>query len=188
MTPVLGIVASSNQQGRTTAVGSYDALATVIVPSGGLASITFAGIPSGYKDLQIRAIAKNTLSNAFTANFYMRFNNDSATTYNNHALYGNSTAAVTNIPSGTNPVFAIWGLSGSSQFAAHIIDILDYSKTDKFKTVKTLMGTDTNGTGYIGLESGTWRSTNAINSIFFSMGDGTQTIAQFSHFALYGVK
>lgn len=188
MTPVLGIIASSNQQGRGVAVGSYDALATVTVPSGGVASITFAGIPSGYRHLQIRAIAKNTLSNTYTANFYMRFNGDSGNNYTNHAIYGTGSSVVPNIPSGANPVFAIWGLSGSTQFGAHIIDIVDYASTNKFKTVRTLFGTDNVSAGYVGLESGAWLSNNAVTSIFFSMGDGTQTIAQYSQFALYGVK
>ena len=33
--------------------GAYDSLATVTVPSGGVASVTFAGIPSGYQHLHI---------------------------------------------------------------------------------------------------------------------------------------
>jgi hypothetical protein len=168
--------------------GAYDSLATVIVPSGGVASVTFAGIPTGYKHLQLRVIAKNTLSNPFTANWYMRFNDDSATNYNSHGFYGQGTSAITNIPSGANPVFAIWGILGSSNFGVNITDILDYSNTNKFKTVKTLMGLDTNGSGYVGVESGAWRSTAAVTSISFSMGDGSQTIAQNSSFALYGVK
>jgi hypothetical protein len=54
MSPVLGIIASSNQQGRGGGlVGSYDALAAITVPSGGLSSISFAGIPTGYRQLQL---------------------------------------------------------------------------------------------------------------------------------------
>ena len=189
MSPILGVIASSKPGiALWEPQGAYDALSTVTVPAGGVASIAFANIPTGYKHLQIRGIAKNTLSNTYTANFYIRFNGDSATNYNAHALYGTGASAVVNIPSGANPVFAIWGLSGSSQFAAHIVDILDYSNVTKFKTVKHLMGTDTNGAGYIGLESGAWRSTSAINSITISIGDGSQTIAQHSQFTLYGVR
>ena len=166
--------------------GAYDSLATITVPSGGAASVTFTGIPSTYKHLQVRVLAKNTLTSSYTANFYMRFNGDSGTNYANHGIYGTGTSAVPNIPSGANPVFAIWGISGSAQFGASIFDILDYSNTTKNTTTRTLMGTDTNGNGIVGLESGLWMNTSAINSITFLMD--SQTIAEYSSFALYGVK
>ena len=57
MSPNLGIIATSISGHLFTfsLVGNYDALATVTVPSGGLSSITFAGIPTtGYSHLQIR--------------------------------------------------------------------------------------------------------------------------------------
>jgi hypothetical protein len=187
--PILGIMASAISANLYQPAGSYDSLATVTVPSGGVASITFAGIPNTYKHLQVRAFARNTLTNNYTANFYMRFNGDSSgTSYANHGIYGTGTSAVANIPSGANPVFAIWGISGSAQFGASIFDILDYTNTSKNKTTRTLMGTDTNGNGIVGLESGVWLNTSAINSISFSMGDGSQTIAQYSQFTLYGVR
>jgi hypothetical protein len=192
MSPILTGVIASGISGNLTPPwspeGAYDALATVTVPAGGAATVTFAGIPNTYKHLQIRAIAKNTLTNVYTANFYMRFNGDTGTNYSNHAIYGTGSSVVPNIPTGANPSFAIWGLSGSSQFAGHIIDILDYANTSKNKTTRILMGTDTSSGGYLGLESGAWMNTSAINSISFSMGDGTQTIAQYSQFSLYGVK
>lgn len=188
MSPILGIWASQISGRLWEPQGAYDALSTVTVPSGGVASVTFAGIPQGYKHLQVRAFVKNTLTNNYTANFYMRFNGDSGTNYANHAIYGTGTSAIPNIPSGANPVFAIWGLSGSSQFAGHIIDVLDYANTSKNTTTRILMGTDTNGGGYVGLESGLWMNTAAVNSISFSIGDGSQTIAQYSQFTLYGVR
>jgi hypothetical protein len=186
--PILGIMASQISGKLWQPDGAYDSLATVTVPAGGVASVTFAGIPNTYKHLQIRAFAKNTLTNNYGANFYMRFNGDSGTNYANHGLYGTGTSAVPNIPAGANPVFAIWGISGSAQFGASIFDILDYANTTKNKTTKTLMGTDTNGNGIVGLESGVWMNTAAINSITFSMDNGSQTIAQYSQFSLYGVK
>jgi hypothetical protein len=171
----------------TTATSAFDSLGAVLL-SASASSVTFSNIPQTYTHLQLRVSAKNTLTNNYTANFYMRFNGDSTTLYNNHGIYGNGTSAVPNIPSGTNPVFAIWGLSGSAQFATSIIDILDYTNTSKFKTVKTLMGTDNVSAGILGLESGTWRSNNAITSITFSMADGDQAFASNSQLSLYGVK
>ena len=37
----------------------YDSIATVVVGSGGASSITFSSVPSTYKHLQIRFIARN---------------------------------------------------------------------------------------------------------------------------------
>ena len=75
--PILGIIASSFRSAAGP-VGAYDALATVTVGSGGVSSITFAGIPTGYKHLQIRQIAKSTNTGGY---ILLRPNNDS--TYTN---------------------------------------------------------------------------------------------------------
>jgi hypothetical protein len=164
--------------------GAYDALASVTVPSGGVASVTFAGIPTGYKHLQIRGI----LLSANAANNPVRFNSDSGNNYTWHQIQGTgaSVEVFTSIPSDRIP----WGLNSgnSSHPFATIIDILDYANTNKYKTVKTLSGNDgTNNTNSrIGLYSGGWRNTNAITSISIS-NDGN-TMLEHSSFALYGVK
>ena len=73
-------------------------------------------------------------------------------------------------------------------FSAHIIDILDYTNTNKYKTVRNLGGFDTNSAqyGYISLGSVSWRNTNAITSISFTL-DGNN-FTQYTQFALYGIK
>lgn len=168
--------------------GAYDALATVTVPSGGAASIDFAGIPTGYKHLQIRGIIRST--NAVTAdNARLRFNSDTGSNYRFHYLGGSGSAAYAG-DSGAS-AFAYAGLtSGASAtsgvMGVQVIDILDYVNTTKNKTVRALTGTDNNGSGYIELDSSLWINTSAINSlsIFFTSG----SIAEYSSFALYGIK
>jgi len=58
MSPILGIYASqiTGHLNPFTPTGSYDALASYTVPSGGASTITFAGIPTGgqYTHLQLR--------------------------------------------------------------------------------------------------------------------------------------
>ena len=76
--------------------------------------------------------------------------------------------------------------STTSMIAANIIDLLDYSNTNKYKTLRVLAGYDTNGAGVVLLGSGLWMNTNAISSIAITPYSGTFT--QYTQFALYGIK
>jgi len=190
MSPVLGIIASSNQQGRAGGpVGAYDSLATVTVGAGGLASITFAGIPTGYAHLQIRITGRGGRA-LFLDNPVFKFNSDLTTgNYYQHAIYGDG-STVTAAASGTDYILAYsiaGNNAGSNVFGAMVVDILDYANTNKNKTVRYLGGVDNNGQGIIGFGSGAWFSTNAINSIGITLSTG-ESFQQYSQFALYGVK
>jgi hypothetical protein len=190
--PILGIMASQISGKLWQPDGAYDSLATVTVPSGGLASVTFAGIPQTYKHLQIRGIAKNGTTAGDTTTILAQFNGD--TTYTNyfgrHLLYGDGStaAAAANNSSGFTGGAAgsIASQSTSNIFAASIIDILDYSNTSKNKTVRTLAGFDYNGSGGINFISSLWINTSAITSI--TLKPFVDTFAQYSQFSLYGVK
>ena len=188
--PILGIMASQISGHLWAPEGAYDSLATVTVPSGGVASITFAGIPTGYKHLQLRSIARSNRTSQTFDDLKFKFNGDTATTYRYHAVYGDGTSALTD--TNTNNVIGAWGagMAGAAatanNFAASIIDILDYANTNKNKTVRALDGLDNNGSGLVALTSSLWTSTAAINSIeIFALGT---TIQQYSSFALYGIK
>ena len=182
--PIIGILASAITGNLIT--GAYESIATVTVGSGGSATITFSSIPATYTHLQIRAIAKITGGSAgFSSSFLMNFNSDTAANYNGHILFGTGSSQGSTVPTGVNPVSAIWMETGSAEMAAHIIDILDYANVNKYKTIKALVGSDTNGAGVIELVSGAWRSTSAISSIVLSNGTN---YAQYSSFALYGIK
>ena len=186
--PILGIMASQISGHLWAPSGAYDALATVTVPSGGAASVSFVGIPSGYKHLQIRAIARNT--SAANGNFYVGYNGtlfqSGNTSYVSHRLRGDGSSATASYTAATS-----YGLLGStttnatSVFAATIMDILDYSNTNKYKTIRSLEGYDANGSGNIILNSHLWMNTSAINQIDIQ-ADGN--FAEFSQLALYGVK
>jgi len=65
--------------------GAYDALATVTVGSTAVSDITFTGIPTGYKHLQIRGIL---LSSSGQNNLSLRCNSDTAANYSSHQLQG----------------------------------------------------------------------------------------------------
>jgi hypothetical protein len=191
--PILGIIASSKLPAVNAT--SYESIATVTVGSGGSSSITFSSIPSTYKHLQIRYIALPTSSNA--VDMKINFNSDTATNYAYHSLYGTGAAAAALAGSTTAKILIPNGLGNSSytsMFSAGIIDILDYASTNKNKTVRCLSGFDTNNATtsinneIIALSSGLWtNSSTAISSITLA-ADVSTNVAQYSSFALYGIK
>lgn len=172
-----------------SAVGDYESIAgTVIVGAGGSSTITFSSIPATYKHLQIRMIGKGTAAASGSTSF--RFNSNTSAVYTRHQIIG-SGATVTAYGIADATLGHIYGyndnLDTSSSPMAAIIDILDYKDTNKFKTVRTLSGTDKNGaTADINLVSSLWRSTVAVSAIEIFIGG--QNFGQYSHFALYGIK
>ena len=166
-----------------TLTGSYDALATVTVPSGGASSITFSAIPqTGYKHLQIRMFAQNTVADDTS----IQFNSDTGSNYGFHYLYGNGSSV------GSGPVTPSTSIgwktlsATANIFSAGILDLLDYTNTNKYKTTRALSGDDFNGSGTLVMHSGLWRNTNAVNSITIFPNSGNLT--RYSSFASYGVK
>ena len=188
MSPILGIWASQISGHLWAPAGAYDALATTTLSSSA-STVTFAGIPQGYKHLQIRFIGRST--NADTQdNLFINFNNDSGSNYTYHAVYGDGSSA--NAIAATSQTKAITGRlsaanSTSGIFGAGVIDILDYANTSKNKTLRNLVGVDTNGAGNVWLFSNLWNNTSAISSISITTASATN-FAQYSQFALYGVK
>jgi hypothetical protein len=181
----ISMLAGNTATNPFTATGSYDALATYTVPSGGVSSITFAGLPTGgqYTHLQIRALlGSGNASNSAL----MRFNSDTTNAnYRDHELYGNGSAAYAS----TNGNYAYIGMQGggiTTSPAAWVIDILDYPNTNKYKVVRSLAGYDANGSGYVYYSSLLWMNTNAINTI--DIVSSGSNFVQYSQFSLYGVK
>jgi hypothetical protein len=165
--------------------GAYDALATVTVGATAVSSITFAGIPTGYKHLQIRALYLNSSS---YSNVQMQFNGDTGSNYSWHELYGDGSAVGATAYTSQTNIRPILGAVGTTNQAVGIIDILDYASVSKNKTTRSLSGADTNGgTNYVLSRSGLWmNSSSAISSIVFTAQAGN--FNQYSQFALYGVK
>jgi hypothetical protein len=195
--PILGIWASSFRSAAGP-VGAYDALATITVPSGGAANITFTGIPAGYKHLQLRGIAQDNRTTYNQSSFGFRFNGDSGNNYSYHFLqasWGAGATGADSMGSGTqNQAFSVGSITSSvatNTFGSFVIDILDYANVNKNKTIRGFSGADADSAaGYRPiprLGSGAWYSTSAITSMTIYSEFGT-AFNQYSQFALYGVK
>ena len=180
--PILGAVASSRLTGPTT---SYESIATTTVGSGGASNVEFTSIPSTYTHLQVRYISENNSSAQYNL---MRFNSDSTSVYASHFLYGDGASAAATASSGDTSIYGGRSYSSSNVYWSHgVIDILDYTNTNKFKTTRTLTADEANGSGVVMLLSGLWRSTSAITSIKFEPSVAGN-FRQYTQFALYGIK
>lgn len=162
-------------------------IATTLVGSGGTNNITFNDIPQTYKHLQIRCIWLHSVVDVAAI---IRFNSDNSANYTQHILRGNgstvSASANTTSDGITGTSVTIQASTNAGSVGASIIDILDYTNTNKNKTVRTLAGQDVNGAGNIRLYSGLWINTNAISSISIVPNSGS--LNQYSRFSLYGIK
>lgn len=178
----VGIYASQISGHLWAPNGAYDALATVTLSSD--ATVTFSGIPQGYKHLQLRYMANNSASANYKIS--LRFNGDSGSNYNWHYLYGDGSGA----GSGANDEYTAMRLGKAnyqSTYWSHgIIDLLDYSNSTKYTTGRSFSGWDSNGSGTVELSSGLWKNTAAVTSIDIVPYSGN--LLSGSKFALYGVK
>ena len=188
LSPLIGIIASSG--GAAASTTAYESIATITVGSGGAASVDFTSIPSTYTHLQIRGIARDARANAQDS-MNVKYNNDSGNNYMQyHELYADGSTAASYAGSTSGAYISLdriaGNTAGASMFGAVIIDILDYANTNKYKTQRSLGGTDQNGSGAVAFASGLWMSTSAINRI--TLTGASANFSQYSSFALYGIK
>jgi hypothetical protein len=192
--PILGIVASGRQPALNAS--SYASIATVTVGSGGTATVSFTSIPATYTHLQIRLIGRTNRSAANSDQINVRFNSDSGANYStNHYLEGNGSSAGAGTAGTSGNQMVVYRLTAdgapslANAFGAYIIDILDYSNTNKYKTLRSLGGQNQNTTsnGALFYVSAAWMSTSAVTSITITPNVGP-LFNQYSQFALYGIK
>ena len=171
---MLNIIAGTLSVGVTPSTTSYESIATVSVGSGGSSSIAFSSIPSTYTHLQLRIFFKNPVL------INMTLNSTNAT--KGHYIYADGSIVAAG-GSGTNYI----ATSSSSQFGSGVVDIIDYTNTNKLVTVRTLAGYDNNGSGELSFNSELYNlSSTAVNAITLTPQSGV--FAEYSQFALYGIK
>jgi hypothetical protein len=176
---------NSFSAGGGGAAADYELISTTILGSSA-ASVTFSSIPNTFRHLQLRITLRDTFATE-QIGASMQFNGDTGSNYAYHFLKGNGGTVTSSSAAGYDRL-DILRTSGSNAtsgiYMPQIIDILDYASTSKNKTARVLTGGDTTNVKYIGLHSGLWISTAAINSINIY----SQTLATGSRFSLYGLK
>jgi hypothetical protein len=187
LSPLLGIWASAQQNG--VAGGSYESIATVTVGSGGTSVVNFNSIPQTYTHLQIRCIARRTGSGSGSATDWLRLNSDSGNNYTWHYMFGVSGTVASGASTSISKAYVVHTVEGgypANVFANSIIDIYDYSSTNKNKTIRSTGGDENGSSGIVKVYTSAWLSTSAVTSITIDVD--ANDIAQYSQFALYGIK
>jgi hypothetical protein len=186
---LLNIIAGTLSVGVTPSTNSYESIATVTVGSGGASSISFTSIPSTFTHLQIRFINANISTAGSITTGAITVNSTTSSNMAYHRLTGDGStvsAYATSSYSAWEDILAV-STSGAVNniFSAGVLDLLDYTNTNKTKVIRLLNGTDLNGSGRIIFGSGLVNSTSAITSITFTNATNWN---QYTQFALYGIK
>ena len=143
-------------------------------------SITFSGIPNTYRDLIL--VFQGTTTPANGAGF-VRFNSDSANNYNNVIMAGNTTPPYSGLRTGISAIdFAQDFAVEAGANNASVLQVLDYSATDKHKTVITR--TNIGSSNVPAAMIGRWTSSAAINSVTFTLNQNAY--AAGATFSIYG--
>jgi hypothetical protein len=166
--------------------GSFESIATATVGAGGVNGITFNSIPQTYIHLQLRAMVKSSYSGTGLVNGGIQLNGDAnGSNYSSHNLNGDGSSAASQGAANYNGQSWFFTQSGDNGWAVAIFDILDYTNTNKFTTIRGLTGVDNNGSGRVSLTSSNWRNASAVTSITLP---SEPLWVQHSTFALYGIK
>jgi hypothetical protein len=163
-------------------VSTYTPIASVTLSSA-QSSVTFSGIPQTYTDLVLVASCQTNAAGT-DKDLYLRFNGDSANNYSRTRLVGNGSTATSARQSDVSQIVcgAMPGTSYTSEFAANVIQIQNYTNTTTNKT--TLVR---NSFSQIAVQAivGLYRSTSAITSVTLIPESGS--FVSGSTFNLYGV-
>ena len=163
-------------------MSTYTPIASVTLSSA-QSSVTFSGIPQTYTDLVLVASCQTNAAGT-DKDLYLRFNGDSANNYSRTRLVGNGSTATSARQSDVSQIVcgAMPGTSYTSEFAANVIQIQNYTNTTTNKT--TLVR---NSFSQIAVQAivGLYRSTSAITSVTLIPESGS--FVSGSTFNLYGI-
>jgi hypothetical protein len=161
---------------------TYEPIATQTLGSAA-SSITFSSISSGYTDLRLVFVLKNTSAD----NPIVRLNSDSGTNYSRTILRGNGSSASSGRGTSTNETILGYNFSGgSAQFTFYTLDFFSYAGSTN-KTFLVTASEDENGIGYTTSIVSLYRSTSPITTITLS-NFSSNTFASGTTATLYGIK
>lgn len=150
------------------------ALATLTLGSAA-STVTFSSIPATYRDLRlVCAFGSTRLDDTLVA-----YNSDTSNIYTNVEMVGTGSAAQSSAFTRTG-AFLTYTVGGS--VSTSVMDIFDYSATDKHKSHLSRNGMPT---GSVSAVAGRWPSTSAITSLRISCQTGPFNAG--TTFSLYGI-
>ena len=147
-------------------------------------SVTFSSIPATYRDLIL--VSSTAHTGGVGGGQRMRLNGDTGSNYPFVQMFGDGSSAISN--SGTLDYFTpfINSNPGLSQTVLGITQVMDYSATDKHKTILLTNSSAATSQGpMVAKAAARWANTAAVTTILiYSV---STNIEAGSTFSLYGV-
>lgn len=160
---------------------TYDLIASSVLTSSA-ASVTFSSIPSSYRDLVL--VVNCGADSANTTYGLLYFNGDTGANYRRVNLWGNGSSTSTSGSNSASWIDTFINLdAGSSERALMIAEIMDYSTTNKHKSVLVRTAISSKWSMIV---AGRWANTSAINSVQISAFSNS-FYPSGSTFYLYGI-
>jgi hypothetical protein len=181
----LGILAATASGGIPT----FEHIATTTLASTAT-TITISSLPQNFKHLHIRTFSKVT-STTNSGNLYLRVNGDATSGRYFWSQNVGSTSSWQYNSDNTNETDMRFGVALSSAtanlnaFSTHLIDISNYSATNKFTNIMSKGGYSVvSAASQINLASGGYNQTGAVTSLTIGTNE---TFAIGTTIAVYGL-
>ena len=157
---------------------TYTPLATVTLASVS-AAVTFSSIPANYRDLICTVVAPGST----TLQGRIRLNGDTGANYSYVRMSGSGSAR-TSVAAVSQTLGFLSGIAVATTANALqlSIEVMDYSATDKHKTILSRADQSTSGTEAF---ANRWANTAAVTSVRILTSTGSWAIG--STFSLYGI-
>jgi hypothetical protein len=159
-------------------VSTYVPLATIELTSTD-SEIVFSSIPATYRDLVL--VARGTLNTSNTDILISLNGNTTDANYSRVFMFGDGSTTGSGT---TNPrlltAYAFWGAASQAMF---VTQIMDYSATDKHKTILTRGSRASTGVDAV---ANRFASTAAITTV--ALTTVAQSFASGATFSLYGIQ
>lgn len=153
---------------------TYDLLASSVLSSTATA-ITFSSITQDFRDL---VLVVQALGSGGVVGVHLRLNSDSGANYPLVDMVGNGSTASS---SGGLTTLISGATANTTNRSLSIYQIMDYSATDKHKTVLVRNNRADDRTAAVAAR---WRDTSAVTTVLVTTGG---TYAAGSTFHLYGI-
>ena len=160
------------------ATPTYDLLDSVTLSSSA-SSVTFSSIDQSYRDLVL--VVEGSSTSGFARGMGAQFNNDTGSNYNYVSMTGDGSSASSSSVSNNSSIGVFGRLAASGGKAINIIQIMDYSATDKHKSCLSRTNNAASDTNAV---ASRWASNSAITEIDLLPGSSLES---GSTFYLYGV-
>ena len=157
---------------------TYIALANYTVPSGGAASVTFSSIPATYRDL---VAVLNGTTTATNKDIRISINGNTTDGDYTRVTMSGTGSTTSSITTGTR-LITDWGYWTTTEIGVSVVNFMDYSATDKHKTILTRANRAGSGVDAV---ANRFASTNAITSILFE--PSSNSFAEGTTLTLYGI-